>query len=324
MQSCVLSSSLFIPPIPHNPEHPLQPGLYRLKRIESLQCNLEKNLSTLKSELVSRGYRAGSVQSSIDRVKELSREETFQKVPRPTNKRVVLSLPFDKRLPDVAGMVKHRHQCLLDSDINAKEYMPLPPMVSYTRTKNLRDILIRAKLPPPAQRQGTRGVVGGFRKCNKRANCALCQHSEPGIISSYTCPVSNKTVRISTPITCTDKGVYLAFCKKDTGQCSQVAPTYVGECGDGENSSFTHRFSTHFGSATQPCQVDTVKPVGRHLRLPGHDPHGDLVMLPIEKISDKEPFLRKARESYYINLLNTQKKLSVFDIEHGLNLDRGQ
>ena len=98
----------------------------------------------------------------------------------------------------------------------------------------------------------------------------------------------------------------------------------MGECGDGENSSFTHRFSTHFGSATQPCQVDTVKPVGRHLRLPGHDPHGDLVMLPIEKISDKEPFLRKARESYYINLLNTQKKLSVFDIEHGLNLDRGQ
>ena len=79
--------------------------------------------------------------------------------------------------------------------------------------------------------------------------------------------------------------------------------------------------STHLGSATQ---VDTVKPVGRHLRLPGHDPHSDLVMLPIEKISDKEPFLRKARESYYINLLNTQKKLSVLDIEHGLNLDRGQ
>jgi hypothetical protein len=151
-----------------------------------------------------------NMRSKIDRVKELSREETLQKVPRLTNRRVVLSLPFDKRLPDVAGMVKHRHQCLLDSDINAKEYMPLPQMVSYTRTKNLRDIL-----------------VGGFRKCNKRVNCALCQHSEPGIISSYTFPVSNKTVRISTPITCTDNGVYLAFCRKDTGQCPQVAPTYA-------------------------------------------------------------------------------------------------
>ena len=67
-----------------------------------------------------------------------------------------MTLPFDKRLPDVAGKIRHRHQCLLDSDINAKEYMPLPPMLSFTRTKNLRDILVRAKLPPPLQRQ-TRG-----------------------------------------------------------------------------------------------------------------------------------------------------------------------
>ena len=67
-----------------------------------------------------------------------------------------------------------------------------------------------------------------------------------------------------------------------------------------------------------------MKPVGRHFRLPGHEPHSDLVMIPIEKISDKEPFLRKARESFYMNLFSTQKKGSVFEIEHGLNLDKGQ
>ena len=179
-------------------------------------------------------------------------------------------------------------------------------MLSFTRTKNLRDILIRAQLPPPSHRQSSRNKTEGFKKCN------------------YTCPVTNKTVNISTPITCTDKGVYLAFCRKDNGQCSQVAPTYVGECGEGENSSFTHRFSAHLGSATQPCQADTVKPVGRHFRLPGHEPHSDLVMIPIEKIGDKEPFLRKAREAYYIKLFSTQKKVSVFEIEHGLNIDKGK
>jgi hypothetical protein len=47
-------------------------------------------------------------------------------------------------------------------------------------------------------------------------------------------------------------------------------------------------------------------------------------MILIEKISDKEPFLGKARESYYIKLFSTQKKLSVFEIEHGLNIDKGQ
>ena len=59
-------------------------------------------------------------------------------------------------------------------------------------------------------------------------------------------------------------------------------------------------------------------------RLPCLEPHGDLGILPIERISDKEPFLRKAREAYYIRLLSKQKTKSVFDIEHGLNLDKGQ
>ena len=102
-----------------------------------------------------------------------------------------------------------------------------------------------------------------------------------------------------------------------------MVPTYVGECGDGVTSSFTHRFATHMGSATQQSQEDTSKPVGRHFRLPGHEPHSDLVMLPIEK-SGKDPFLRKARESFYIKKFKSLKLKSVSDIEHGLNLDKGQ
>ena len=47
-------------------------------------------------------------------------------------------------------------------------------------------------------------------------------------------------------------------------------------------------------------------------------------MLPIERISDEEPFLRKAREAFYIKLFNTQKLFPVTEIEHGLNLDKGQ
>ena len=158
----------------------------------------------------------------------------------------------------VAGLVRHRHECLLDSDINAKEYMPLPPLVSWTRTKNLRDTLIRAKLPPPAHRQGRdRGV--GFRKCGKRTNCVLCQHSEPGVISQYTCPVTSKTVNISSNITCTDKGVYLLYCGKDNGLCNKVHPTYVGECGDGETSSFTHRLASHLGIFHSPVYHSHLK-----------------------------------------------------------------
>ena len=47
-------------------------------------------------------------------------------------------------------------------------------------------------------------------------------------------------------------------------------------------------------------------------------------MIPIEKISNKEPFLREARESYYIKKFKTLKRMEVIEIEHGLNLDKGQ
>lgn len=295
---------------------------YRLKRIESVGENLEKNLAVLKGELVSRSYRVKSIDAAFDRVRLLSRDEVLLKVPRPPNPRVVLCLPFDKRLPDISKLIRHRHQCLLDRDVNASEYMPLPPMISFTRTKNVRDILVRAKVPSNQRRGRPRPV--GFKKCGKRGNCTLCVHSEPGVTTSYTCPVTNQSVDITAPITCTDQGVYLLTCSKDSGKCRQVVPTYVGECGDGESSSFTHRYASHLGSAIQPCQEDTAKPVGRHFREAGHDPHNHLVMIPIEKVVDSDPFIRKARETFYIKKFSTQKRLPVSEIEHGLNLDREQ
>ena len=62
----------------------------------------------------------------------------------------------------------------------------------------------------------------------------------------------------------------------------------------------------------------TVKPVGNHFRLAGQKPHTNMFMIPIEKVSDKEPFLRKARERYYIKEFFSLKRLPVPEIGHGL------
>ena len=129
---------------------------------------------------------------------------------------------------------------------------------------------------------------------------------EPGAISSYTCPVTRETVEITLPITCQDKGVYLLMCEKDTGECNKVFLTYVGEFGDGESRSFTQMVCA--------TQADTVKPVGKHFRSAGHEPHTNMVMIPIEKVSDKKLFhrkLRKARESYYIKKLSSLKSCPI-------------
>ena len=78
------------------------------------------------------------------------------------------------------------------------------------------------------------------------------------------------------------------------------------------------------GTAIQNSQADTLKTVGRHFRLPGHEPHRDLVVLPIEIVSPRDPFLLRARESYNIRKFQTEKRMGILDIEHGLNLDAGQ
>ena len=99
----------------------------------------------------------------------------------------------------------------------------------------------------------------------------------------------------------------MVFCRKTSGACLRLAPTYVGITGEGEDVSFTHRLGSHLGSAMQPCQDDTVKSVGRHFRLPGHIAHRHLVMLPIEVISAKDVFLLRARETFNISKFRAEK-----------------
>ena len=278
-------------------------------------------MAKLEEELVERGYSRELVAASLLRVRQLRREDTLAKVPRTPSSRVVLTVPFDRRLPSITALARHRHKCLLERDQDARDYLAEPPMVGYLRPKNLREWLVRAVVPAPPRPRALRPPPVGFRPCGRRNNCSLCLHS-PGPTTSYTCPFSNTTVAITQRITCSDVGIYILLCRKDSGPCRHLHPTYIGECGDGASSSFTHRVARHLATSTNPSQADTEVPVGRHMRLPGHRPDSDLVMLPIEKISD--PFRRKAREAFYIRQFATLKRLPVTDIEHGLNMSPGQ
>ena len=111
---------------------------YRLRRLESKDENLERNLQVLKEELIYRQYRASVVDAALDRVRQLRRSDTLVKVARVPTERVVLSVPYDKRLPDVSSVLKHRWTCLVDRDARARDYMAAPPMVAYSRPPNLR------------------------------------------------------------------------------------------------------------------------------------------------------------------------------------------
>ena len=153
----------------------------------------------MKTELVQRDYNKSSIEVAFEKVRCIPRSVTLEKVVRPPCDRLILVIPFDKRLPNISGILSHRWKCLVGRDSEALKYMSKPPMVAYSRTKSLRDILVRSKLPPSHYRQERRQARVGFRKCLSRANCSVCSHSENS--TSHTCNFSGEEFRITSNIT---------------------------------------------------------------------------------------------------------------------------
>ena len=196
-------------------------------------------------------------------------------------------------------------------------YMPRPPRVSYSKTSSLGDIILRSKLPPPSFRQDRRQASTGFKKCGQRSDCSVCPHSVN--TSTHTCNYTGETYNINSYITCTTPGVvYSLECVKGSGVCARLkGPQYVGVT----QRQAKVRFSEHLGSAVQPSQADTIKPVGVHFRSAGHS-HSDMRFLPIEKVRSKDRFILEARESFWIDKYKSIKNMPVDVIEHGLNLKK--
>ena len=121
---------------------------YRLLRICSDPRDLTYHLRVLKQKLTMRGYRPKIISAAFKKIREIPRERALMKVSKTKVDRICLPIPYDPRFPHISHIL-HKHWKVLVQDPRMKEIFPSPPMVSYSRCKNLRDFLVRAKLPPP-------------------------------------------------------------------------------------------------------------------------------------------------------------------------------
>ena len=139
-----------------------------------ITSRFEDQLAALKS----RGYKERAVLYQFQLVLLRSREEVMEKVVRTEDERaIILAIPFDRRLPDAASILHQHYNLLVQRNPGVKDWMVRAPMVAHLRPSNLRDFLVRAKLPPVDRRQGvSRGLQPGFKKCGK-ARCLCCIYS---------------------------------------------------------------------------------------------------------------------------------------------------
>ena len=160
---------------------------------------------------------------------------------------------------------------------------------STRRPKNLRDLLVRAKLETPAPPTDTGNTPCGHKRCK-------CCYEIVTTISfrSYN---TGRRYNIRANITCKSRNLI---------SCKRCGLQYVGET---ENPLHIRMNGHRSDIRTKKLE----KPVAAHFSLPGHSAE-DLEVRGIEKIHSNNVQWRKQRESYWIFELKTL-------IPCGLNLD---
>ena len=284
---------------------------FRILRNCSQVERRDVRLEELKTKLIDRGYRGKVIDSAISRVKQLNRSDILEKVVRvdKSKDRVRAVFRFDMRLPNLSAIFRKNWQTMVSDDLRLQPVYPKPPMICYTRGKNQREELCRAKLPPARSVTG-RGKEDGFRRCG-RARCRLCpytgQATRPGtVMKSVKISNSGEELAIRGSMTCTSSNIlYIGSCTKGDRVCPDQ-PQYCGETGQ----TAEERFCGHRNTIVQQCHENTTVAVGQHFRLPGHSV-SDLVFTPVEKIFSSNVFVRKVRERQLINKLDL--------INNGLN-----
>ena len=191
---------------------------YRIVRICTEPITRDMRLEELKTLLLARSYKPGIINVAINRAKAIPRTEALKKVVQNNkqSKRPILVVPYDPRLPGIPAIVK-KHWRTMTSDPHLKEIFPVPPLVAYRRPSNIREKLIRSKVPPKRlQRQ--RRKQPGCKKCN---NCNICPYVQS--CKSLKSTATNIHADIEQEVDCQTKNIiYCITCKKCKMQ-------YIGE-----------------------------------------------------------------------------------------------
>ena len=261
----------------------------RIVRICSKSDDIEKRFSELKEILLARNYSKKIIDAAIARARNIPRSEALKRVVKPANSgRTVFVVTYDPRLPSITKIVNKHYRTMIQ-DPNLKEIFDKPFLIAYRRPKNIRQYLIRAKVPPPITR--SRRALPGMKKCGK---CVTCPYVRPGKTIKAT--ATNFAVEIKTAVDCNTKNViYNIECLKSG--CRQQ---YIGET----KKSLKERFNQHRGYVNNK---KLEKATGMHFNMPGHS-ISDMQVTIVEKVHNKDEFFRKRRESLFIQKFNTKHR----------------
>ena len=282
----LLTSSCHPPHIAENIPFSLA---YRIVRICSEPESRDRRLMELRDMLLSRDYNGRLVDCAIERAKAIPRERALERVVKEKVKkrRPVFSVEYHPALPSLSKILK-KHWRVMSEDPYLAEVYPLPPMVSYRRPKNIKDKLVRAKVPPATSRPKRK--IAGMKRCPY--DCLTCPYVQPG----RTIKASATTYRHDLEASVDCQTANLIYCLS----CDKCQEQYIGET----EKTLSQRFAQHRGYVNTK-KLD--KATGAHFNKPGHNISHMKITI-IEKVHSDDPQMRKTRESHFIKKFNTKYK----------------
>ena len=267
----------------------------RIVRICSEPESRDKRFDELRDMLKSRNYQSGLIASAIDRAKQVPRSEALKRVTKKqTAKRQVFSVLYDPRMPSMAKIVHKHYRTMITVDPELKESFPLPFLIAYRRPANLREKLIRAKVPKPTTSRPKR-TIKGMRKCRKKLNggeCPCCPFIQETKVVQAT--QSNFSIEVNTAVDCQTKGIVYCI------TCTKCSLQYIGT----SKNSLQDRFANHIGYVRSR---DMSQATGRHFNSRGHS-LSDMKVFIVKKVFNVDRLLREELESDMIRNFNSKFK----------------
>ena len=259
----------------------------RLQRICSQEVDLHSNIEVMKGHLARRGYNRDKVQTEVDRALLTPRAECLKLQDKHDTDRVPFPVTYHPMLPNLHEILC-RHHNLLTSSQKLSAVFQEPPLVSYRRPKNLRDLLVHAELKQPSNVSKGPGTL----PCGGRG-CKTCPSLIPNN-SKITSHSTGQTWPVWSSATCKSSDlVYLV-------QCRKCGKQYVGET----KQPLHHRLNSH-RSDINTKKLEN-KPVAQHFNQPHHNA-SHLSICVIELLSRGDDVICRTHESRWIRQLDTMQ-----------------
>ena len=278
--------------------------LLRVRRICHYIEDYDKNAILIGQNFLRRGYPENLIIEAIIGARRKDRKILLTPQPAQTPdsnlENSFLVTTFNPDCTPLRAIVEDNWS-ILGRTVYTEGVFQHPPTFGYRRNKNLKDLLVQAKLNPTPTSDRVKQSRTQERQCIAR-QCRYCPRLDlTGKIQNTT---SGKSYASRTKITCNSNN--LIYCI----QCTRCSKLYVGQT----KNSIKERFKCHFFSIAHPKSSDTT--VGRHFSKVDHAGINDVTITVLDFITAPQNTpsgqrIRDEKEKLWIHRLSTIAPLGL-------------